>query len=320
MALPFRSGTTFRGASREEATIFRKTKMCKFHILGACRRSSSCAFAHSIEELEAPPDLSFTKICKTLINTGRCEDQNCTYAHSREQLRDNLAFPSLAFRSHSREAACGSHRQHRKPRVMPAGKLCGASNANAVGGREALSTCMPCGESEEQQHSMECFRISMPLTLVSACYGTDQHPSVFLEAVDGAHKEYSAKVANLDPCDNTDNSGERAGSRTNAPSATPPHGAHAVHRQVAARQDLTELEWDHIGSGGRARSHESPKVRAVGLTCSGNKQPEKQIADTESPVQREGLTITTKNTFIQLEVSRPIVKSIRKNSSCPSFF
>jgi len=66
---------------------FKKTKMCKFEILGMCNKGRSCPFAHGAEELHALPDLRFTKVCKTLIARGVCEDPDCTYAHNRDELR-----------------------------------------------------------------------------------------------------------------------------------------------------------------------------------------------------------------------------------------
>merc|ERR1719421_2477221 len=55
---------------RERPSLFQKTKMCKFHLVGICTKGSACVFAHNREELNALPDLSRTKLCKTLINTG----------------------------------------------------------------------------------------------------------------------------------------------------------------------------------------------------------------------------------------------------------
>eukprot|EP00439_Symbiodinium_sp_Y106_P077079 s515_g16.t1 len=66
--------------------VFEKTKMCKFHILGACTKGSSCRFAHSQSELQCLPDLACTKLCKTLIATGGCDNPDCRYAHSQEEL------------------------------------------------------------------------------------------------------------------------------------------------------------------------------------------------------------------------------------------
>eukprot|EP00927_Polykrikos_kofoidii_P068874 TRINITY_DN64229_c0_g1_i1.p1 TRINITY_DN64229_c0_g1~~TRINITY_DN64229_c0_g1_i1.p1 ORF type:complete len:493 (+),score=79.73 TRINITY_DN64229_c0_g1_i1:58-1536(+) len=74
----------------DRTIVFQKTKMCKFHILGACARGTNCFFAHDQAELNPLPDLSRTKLCKTLISTGFCEDGNCKYAHNKEELRGSL--------------------------------------------------------------------------------------------------------------------------------------------------------------------------------------------------------------------------------------
>lgn len=68
---------------------FKKTKMCKFNILGMCTRGENCQFAHDRVELNAMPDLFRTKLCKRLINTGECDDPACKYAHNKEELRDH---------------------------------------------------------------------------------------------------------------------------------------------------------------------------------------------------------------------------------------
>jgi hypothetical protein len=71
----------------ERIVLFKKTKMCKFYILGVCAKGDGCKFAHQKEDLCPLPDLSRTKLCKTLISTGGCNDPDCTYAHNREELR-----------------------------------------------------------------------------------------------------------------------------------------------------------------------------------------------------------------------------------------
>lgn len=71
----------------ERTSIFAKTKMCKFFILGTCAKGTDCRFAHFREELSELPDLCRTKLCKALIRSGQCLDRNCRYAHSKEELR-----------------------------------------------------------------------------------------------------------------------------------------------------------------------------------------------------------------------------------------
>eukprot|EP00930_Biecheleria_cincta_P098174 TRINITY_DN89853_c0_g1_i1.p1 TRINITY_DN89853_c0_g1~~TRINITY_DN89853_c0_g1_i1.p1 ORF type:complete len:482 (-),score=99.82 TRINITY_DN89853_c0_g1_i1:164-1486(-) len=67
--------------------VFEKTKMCKFYILGACTKGSTCRFAHYPSELQGLPDLACTKLCKTLVAMGKCDNPECRYAHNREELR-----------------------------------------------------------------------------------------------------------------------------------------------------------------------------------------------------------------------------------------
>lgn len=71
----------------DRATLFTKTKMCKFHLVGICAKGSSCMYAHDQVELSALPDLFRTKLCKSLISSGQCDDPNCKYAHNKDELR-----------------------------------------------------------------------------------------------------------------------------------------------------------------------------------------------------------------------------------------
>jgi len=66
---------------------FSKTKWCCFIETG-CMRGDQCDFAHTVEELMFPPDLSKTSICK-LWEVGRCPNPKtvCLYAHGRHELR-----------------------------------------------------------------------------------------------------------------------------------------------------------------------------------------------------------------------------------------
>lgn len=66
---------------------FYKTKMCPWFFSGKCDRKEDCLFAHSEEELNPIPDLSFTSLCPSTKKTGFCNNENCSYAHSVNELR-----------------------------------------------------------------------------------------------------------------------------------------------------------------------------------------------------------------------------------------
>jgi len=65
---------------------FHKTKMCAFHKKKKCSMGINCPFAHSKDELHAPPDLSKTKLCVNFFRK-RCNDANCKFAHGHAELR-----------------------------------------------------------------------------------------------------------------------------------------------------------------------------------------------------------------------------------------
>ncbi|CAJ1370246.1 unnamed protein product [Effrenium voratum] len=65
---------------------FHKTKMCAFHKKKKCTMGVACPFAHSKDELNAPPDLSKTKLCVNFFRR-KCNDVNCKFAHGHSELR-----------------------------------------------------------------------------------------------------------------------------------------------------------------------------------------------------------------------------------------
>jgi hypothetical protein len=69
----------------------RKTKFCMYHLQGACRFGSECAFAHSLSDMHSTPDLRKTQLCQAWVNGG-CTDKNCNFAHSEYELRSTDVF------------------------------------------------------------------------------------------------------------------------------------------------------------------------------------------------------------------------------------
>jgi len=77
----------------DRASVFRgqfmKTRWCCFFKLqGRCKHGSGCHFAHSAEELSAPPDLRKTSLCKQWFE-GSCPnmDGSCNFAHGQAELK-----------------------------------------------------------------------------------------------------------------------------------------------------------------------------------------------------------------------------------------
>lgn len=65
-----------------------KTKFCMYHLKGTCQFGDDCAFAHSVKEIQAMPDLRKTRLC----TKENCNDPNCTFAHGEEELRSTDMF------------------------------------------------------------------------------------------------------------------------------------------------------------------------------------------------------------------------------------
>lgn len=69
----------------------RKTKICVYHLKGACQYGANCAFAHSCTELQSTPDLRKTRLCQA-YEQGACSNPDCSFAHGEEELRSTNLF------------------------------------------------------------------------------------------------------------------------------------------------------------------------------------------------------------------------------------
>jgi len=68
--------------------IFKKTKMCRFYIMGNCARGAACAFAHSGSELRPLPNFRKTRLCHEFGAAGACRQGGaCPFAHGSAELR-----------------------------------------------------------------------------------------------------------------------------------------------------------------------------------------------------------------------------------------
>lgn len=67
---------------------YKATQLCKFHLMGSCKRQGGCTFAHSIEDLKAPPIFWKTRLCESYMQTGTCKNgHTCRFAHGKEEMR-----------------------------------------------------------------------------------------------------------------------------------------------------------------------------------------------------------------------------------------
>eukprot|EP00971_Amphidinium_carterae_P096883 1918014-Amphidinium_carterae.1 len=80
--------------------LFHKTKLCKFNVIGACSKGSSCTFAHGAFEMQPMPDFHCTKLCPALLELGVCSNASCGFAHDSAEIRrrspTDLIMPRVA--------------------------------------------------------------------------------------------------------------------------------------------------------------------------------------------------------------------------------
>mmetsp|Transcript_73346 Transcript_73346/g.203312 ORF Transcript_73346/g.203312 Transcript_73346/m.203312 type:complete len:217 (+) Transcript_73346:85-735(+) len=80
--LPFTLGQV------QSRMLLERTKLCKFHAQGRCRRGAACTFAHSPAELRPQPRLFRTQLCTSFVASGVCGfGERCRFAHSLEDVR-----------------------------------------------------------------------------------------------------------------------------------------------------------------------------------------------------------------------------------------
>mmetsp|Transcript_42920 Transcript_42920/g.77225 ORF Transcript_42920/g.77225 Transcript_42920/m.77225 type:complete len:244 (-) Transcript_42920:336-1067(-) len=71
---------------------FKRTKLCKFNLEGACTRGAYCNFAHSVEDMEEQPDYSKTRLCVDFME-GKCtHGSKCKFAHGKRDLKASSVF------------------------------------------------------------------------------------------------------------------------------------------------------------------------------------------------------------------------------------
>jgi len=81
--------TTLHTSLRDK---LQKTKLCAYYSKGGCQYGDRCAFAHSTEEVQEPPDLRNTRLCERVVQGFACEDPQCPFAHQQSELRSTGLF------------------------------------------------------------------------------------------------------------------------------------------------------------------------------------------------------------------------------------
>eukprot|EP00930_Biecheleria_cincta_P093556 TRINITY_DN8398_c0_g1_i1.p1 TRINITY_DN8398_c0_g1~~TRINITY_DN8398_c0_g1_i1.p1 ORF type:complete len:328 (-),score=61.88 TRINITY_DN8398_c0_g1_i1:137-1120(-) len=73
----------------ELKALCKRTRMCKFNLVGSCTRGSACSFSHKKVDLRKEPDLWKTKLCSSFSLSGGCKQGNtCKFAHGLRELRE----------------------------------------------------------------------------------------------------------------------------------------------------------------------------------------------------------------------------------------
>lgn len=83
----------------------KKTKFCLYQHRGICRFGDSCAFAHTLEEMQPAPNFSKTQLCKAYAEGG-CHNPHCPYAHGEDELRSTGIFHKRKLCSWNEKGLC----------------------------------------------------------------------------------------------------------------------------------------------------------------------------------------------------------------------
>eukprot|EP00928_Gymnodinium_smaydae_P089573 TRINITY_DN73519_c0_g1_i1.p1 TRINITY_DN73519_c0_g1~~TRINITY_DN73519_c0_g1_i1.p1 ORF type:complete len:247 (+),score=31.70 TRINITY_DN73519_c0_g1_i1:75-815(+) len=65
---------------------YHKTQLCRFYVRGQCYLGDECMYAHTRDELQAPPSLKKTKLCNKFLRQ-QCFKEDCNFAHGYKELR-----------------------------------------------------------------------------------------------------------------------------------------------------------------------------------------------------------------------------------------
>eukprot|EP00930_Biecheleria_cincta_P073717 TRINITY_DN61005_c0_g1_i1.p1 TRINITY_DN61005_c0_g1~~TRINITY_DN61005_c0_g1_i1.p1 ORF type:complete len:281 (-),score=59.06 TRINITY_DN61005_c0_g1_i1:228-1070(-) len=92
---------------------YKGTKLCKFHVVGACKRGTSCSFAHSVSEINAKPDFTKTRLCVVFMQSLHCpKGSDCEFAHSKGEMKDAAASRRAKRRASNLAAHTGNEFVH----------------------------------------------------------------------------------------------------------------------------------------------------------------------------------------------------------------
>ncbi|CAJ1339722.1 unnamed protein product [Effrenium voratum] len=76
-----------RDEEEHRIDVHKRTRLCKFFLMGSCTRGAGCNFAHGARQLRTQPDFSKTRLCAEFMESGTCPSKDCKFAHGRHELR-----------------------------------------------------------------------------------------------------------------------------------------------------------------------------------------------------------------------------------------
>eukprot|EP00930_Biecheleria_cincta_P100081 TRINITY_DN91696_c0_g1_i1.p1 TRINITY_DN91696_c0_g1~~TRINITY_DN91696_c0_g1_i1.p1 ORF type:complete len:350 (+),score=64.71 TRINITY_DN91696_c0_g1_i1:95-1051(+) len=110
---------TPKSAGADVKALCKRTRMCKFNLIGACKRGKTCVFAHSEADLQEEPNLEKTKMCTSFSLSGTCKwGTSCRFAHGPRELRQQV--PQTGFEESDGQNTGSSHLQDLRDRLLVA--------------------------------------------------------------------------------------------------------------------------------------------------------------------------------------------------------
>jgi len=167
------SGSSSPGGTEQRSCLtsqLRKTKICLYHLKGACQYGANCAFAHSCTELQSTPDLRKTRLCQA-FEAGACNNPDCSFAHGEEELRSTNLFYKKTLCIWNQKGKCRNGDQCRFAHG-PAELRTNPSSTQAQNPRRAAKAANSNAAAKPQEQQSPKVAQWAPAEPVKACAGS----------------------------------------------------------------------------------------------------------------------------------------------------